>query len=331
MDRYTIYRADRSHAALIAELLCRAFSDVAERFALTPQNCPKHPSNYTAERVFTDFERGAGYYILEADGKICGCVAWEYPRPDCIYLERLAVFPEQRGRGRGQALVEHVLQRAAHLGVASVQIGIIAAHDELKQWYQKLGFEETETRYFEHLPFKVTFMSHNIAQTGLTKVEIIPMTQKHWPRVREIYQQGIDTGHATFDEEAPDWDTWNLGHNTDCRLVAVQGDTIVGWAALSSVSRRCAYKGVAEDSVYIDPLVQGQGVGMRLLSALTEACDTAGYWTLLALIFPENKASIALHEKCGFRYLATHEKFGVMKGQWRDVALLERRSLKTEV
>ncbi|MCP4009161.1 MAG: N-acetyltransferase, partial [Proteobacteria bacterium] len=141
-----------------------------------------------------------------------------------------------------------------------------------------------------------------------------------------IYQQGIDTGDATFETRIKNWDEWNAVTARAARLVAVEGEKVIGWASLSDVASRCVYRGVAETSVYVNPDYQGRGVGRHLLQALIDASEAAGYWTLLARIFPENVASIVLHEKLGFESMGTHIKLGKLNGFWRDVQLLERRS-----
>lgn len=148
-----------------------------------------------------------------------------------------------------------------------------------------------------------------------------------WPQVREIYIEGIQTGNATFEQDAPSWERWTAGHLAECRWVARGEDRIpLGWAALSPVSSRCVYAGVAEVSVYVAAGCRGQGVGSALLSALIASSEQAGIWTLQAGIFPENAASIALHQKAGFRLVGRRERIGQMGGRWRDVLLLERRS-----
>jgi L-amino acid N-acyltransferase YncA len=156
--------------------------------------------------------------------------------------------------------------------------------------------------------------------------EIRPLHARDWPAVREIYQQGIDTGHATFETAVKGWPAWDAYILPRCRLVAEKEGRVIGWAALSPVSRRKVYAGVAEVSIYVAGDQQGQGVGTLLLTALVEASEDAGIWTLQAGIFPENEASVALHQKCGFRVVGRREKIGQMGGRWRDVLLLERRS-----
>ena len=172
---------------------------------------------------------------------------------------------------------------------------------------------------------------------------IIPMLPNHWPAVQEIYREGIATGNATFETEVPEWEKWDGGHRRDCRLVAfetfeprdtdqdlvtigIQGLSVLGWAALSPVSARRVYRGVAEVSVYVATAARGRGVGKALLQALVQEAEVNGVWTLQAGIFPENKASIGLHQSCGFRKVGVRRRIGKLGDTWRDVLLLERRS-----
>lgn len=157
-------------------------------------------------------------------------------------------------------------------------------------------------------------------------VVIRPMTDEDWDAVARIYGEGIATGEATFESQVPDWDAWDAGHAVEGRLVAEIEDDVAGWAALSPVSRRSVYRGVAESSIYVGAHAQGRGVGTRLLTALVDASEHAGYWTLQTAIFPENLASISLHERCGFRRVGTRERIGSQNGRWRDTVLMERRS-----
>jgi phosphinothricin acetyltransferase len=152
------------------------------------------------------------------------------------------------------------------------------------------------------------------------------MTPAHWADVRAIYLEGIATGNATFETEAPDWDRWDADHLAVGRLVAVSDGRIVGWAALSPVSRRRAYRGVAEVSVYVAAHARGSGVGTLLLLALIEAAEAAGLWTLQASVMAENIATVRLHERAGFRQVGRRERIGQRSGRWRDTLLLERRS-----
>ncbi len=155
---------------------------------------------------------------------------------------------------------------------------------------------------------------------------IRPMLPEDWSQVRQIYLEGIATGNATFETEAPSWEKWDGGHLKNCRFVACSGDKILGWAALSPVSSRRVYAGVTEVSVYVAAASQGKGVGRALLSALVDSADAEGIWTLQAGIFPENVASIHLHKSLGFREVGRREKIGKIGDRWRDVMLLERRS-----
>jgi phosphinothricin acetyltransferase len=153
------------------------------------------------------------------------------------------------------------------------------------------------------------------------------MRPDDWPAVRAIYLEGIATGNATFAQSAPEWEQWDAGHLAVPRIV-VRSDAgaVWGWAALSGVSSRCVYAGVAEVSIYIAERARGCGVGRQLMARLIVDSEAADIWTLQAGIFPENVASIALHQRAGFRMVGRRERLGQMNGRWRDVMLLERRS-----
>jgi L-amino acid N-acyltransferase YncA len=155
-----------------------------------------------------------------------------------------------------------------------------------------------------------------------------PLGPADWPAVAAIYAGGIASGMATFETAVPAWEGWDAGHLARPRLVAVEagGSRVLGWAALSPVSDRCAYAGVAEVSVYVDPAAAGRGVGSALLAGLVAGAEEAGLWTLQAGVFPGNAASLALHHRHGFRVVGVRERLGQLAGEWRDVVLLERRS-----
>ena len=156
---------------------------------------------------------------------------------------------------------------------------------------------------------------------------IIPMTNAHWPAVKAIYEAGIATGNATFETQAPSWEAWDKAHLGHSRLVAVDAaGAVLGWAALSPVSSRCVYGGVAEISVYIAAEARGQGVGRQLLQALVADSEAHGLWTLQAGTFEENKASIGLHTQAGFRVIGFRERIGQHHGVWRNTVQMERRS-----
>jgi L-amino acid N-acyltransferase YncA len=158
-------------------------------------------------------------------------------------------------------------------------------------------------------------------------IRMEPMLPEDWPAVRAVYLEGIATGNATFEQTPPEWEKWDAGHLPGARIVARSdhGD-VLGWAALSAVSSRCVYAGVAEVSIYVAGRYRGRGVGGRLMARLIAESEAEGIWTLQAGIFPENRASIALHERAGFRIVGRRERLGQMNGRWRDVVLMERRS-----
>jgi phosphinothricin acetyltransferase len=158
------------------------------------------------------------------------------------------------------------------------------------------------------------------------EIAIRSMTPEDWTEVRRIYLEGISTGNATFETQAPSWGKWDAGHLADCRLVACDGARVLGWAALSPISARQVYRGVTEVSVYVAESARREGVGKALLRALIASSEQCGIWTLQAGIFPENVASIRLHKSLGFREVGCRERIGRMDDRWRDVTLLERRS-----
>jgi phosphinothricin acetyltransferase len=159
------------------------------------------------------------------------------------------------------------------------------------------------------------------------------LNRRQWEQVRAVYLEGLATGQATFETEAPGWEEWDAAHLPFARLVAKaggaggdEGGEVLGWAALSPVSRRRVYEGVAEVSVYVAARARGRGVGSALLRALVSESERGGVWTLQAGVFPENAASVALHARCGFREVGRRERIGRLQGLWRDTLLLERRS-----
>ena len=156
---------------------------------------------------------------------------------------------------------------------------------------------------------------------------IIDELKEHdWQQVKSIFIEGINTGNATFQTSASTWEEWDVAHQPDCRLVARLNGEVVGWVALSPISSRKAFKGVAEVSVYVSQRAIGMGIGRRLIQALIDNSEHHGYWTLQAMIFPENIGSIKLHMKHGFEKVGTRKQMGKLNGIWRDVVLLERRS-----
>lgn len=157
-------------------------------------------------------------------------------------------------------------------------------------------------------------------------IQFRPLGAADWPAVARIYGDGIATGDATFEIEVPDWDTWDRGHLDTCRLIAEAGGTVLAFAALSPVSARWVYRGVAEPSIYVAADERGKGVGNSLMRRFVADTEEAGFWTLQTAIFPENLASVRLHERNGFRIVGTRERLGQRDGVWRDVLLMERRS-----
>lgn len=160
---YRIRTCTRDDVGVLAATIRESFRDVAERFGLTAENCPRHASNCTAEWIEKDMDRGVTYFVLESEGRVVGSVAVERAKPEVCYLERLSVLPPQRKRGFGKALVARALSEARGLGCRRVGIGVISDQAELKDWYRRLGFVETENREFAQLPFLVTFMFYSLS------------------------------------------------------------------------------------------------------------------------------------------------------------------------
>ncbi len=158
------------------------------------------------------------------------------------------------------------------------------------------------------------------------KLTFRELKETDWEQVSRIYQEGLDTGNATFELSVPDWNEWNSEHMIACRIIAEIENKIVGWSALSPVSSRCVYGGVAEVSVYVSSKFSGQKIGTKLLERLIAESENNRIWTLQAGIFTENKGSIIIHERLGFRKVGYREKIGQMNGIWRDTILLEKRS-----
>ena len=160
VNNQSIHTCTEEDASVLAGTIQRSFQDVADRFGLTRENAPRHPSNYTVDWVLKDMNRGVVYFVLKDNGRVVGCAALEAAGSDICYLERLAVLPEHRKQGFGKTLVDHILSEARVRKARSVNIGIIAEQTELKDWYRRIGFVEGESKDFPHLPFRVTFMSY---------------------------------------------------------------------------------------------------------------------------------------------------------------------------
>ena len=156
-------------------------------------------------------------------------------------------------------------------------------------------------------------------------VEVRPFCDDDWPAVHAIYAEGIATGNATFETKVPSFARWVATHPLEYRFVALRDGVVAGWVAAMPVSDRCVYAGVLEHSVYVAAAQRGYGIGRRLLEALIAHADAAGIWTIQSGIFPENAASVELHQRCGFRVVGTRERLGQLNGVWRDVLLMERR------
>jgi L-amino acid N-acyltransferase YncA len=165
-----------------------------------------------------------------------------------------------------------------------------------------------------------------IRREDVARPELRELRPGDWPAVSAIYWDGIRTGLASFETSVPSWEEWDASHVAEPRLAATVWDEVVGWAALAPVSTRRCYRGVAECSIYVAASHRGRGVGRLLLESLVRRADRAGIWTVQASVFPENRASVALHLRCGFRIVGLRERIAKRDGLWRDTLLLERRS-----
>ena len=163
--KMTIRPIRDNEVTTIVDILRRSFADVAQRFALTPENCGKSPAFCTEQRVIDERAKGVTFYVMEDAGHVCGCVAMERPKPEVVYLERLGILPEHRSKGFGQALVNHIFAEAKAAGAARVEIAVISEDAPLKKWYERFGFVQTWTRKFDHLPFVVAFMAKELGST----------------------------------------------------------------------------------------------------------------------------------------------------------------------
>jgi len=162
-------------------------------------------------------------------------------------------------------------------------------------------------------------------------VKIEPLTENHWPDVKAIYLSGVATGNANFSFTEPEWPGWDKAHVSSCRFVVTEKNKVLGWAALTAINDQCVFAGVAEVSIYIAENARGKGIGKQLLRALIDESEKNNFWTLEARIFPENLASVKIHEENGFRIIGSRERIGKLNGVWRDTLLLERRSVKVGI
>lgn len=321
-----------------AALLIREFdsSDLQAIKALVDHTidvCYTHTYPQEAVRFFKDWHSNEkilgdsrdGYTIvLEQNGRVIGAGTLVGDE-----IKRVFVEPILQKQGFGKIIMCKLEEKAGSLGVAAVKLD---ASLPSKTFYDLLGyttlekaFREVENNQRLHY-YKMEKRLISKDTTNTMDIIIEKMKREDWPDVRNIYQEGIDTGNATFQAKAPEWEEWNKNHLHDCRLVArVQGQ-VVGWVALSPVSGRCCYSGAAEVSLYVKASARGKGIGKALLQELIEQSEAAGIWTLQGCSFRENAASLALQKACGFREVGFRERIGRLNGVWKDVVLMERRS-----
>jgi phosphinothricin acetyltransferase len=285
------------------------------------------------EKIRSYLERNPGMsFLAQTQGRLIGAVlAGHDGRRGYIY--HLAVHPEWRRQGLGRQLVDQCLQALKIADIQKCHLFIFNDNTGGINFWESFGWEIRKniniiSRKFEADIEGAVFNLSPVSAEVLSNQHhaLRKMTVEDWPAVLSIFKEGIATKNATFETEAPTWEKWDSDHLKECRLVAVDSGKVIGWAALSPVSSRCVYGGVAEVSLYIMESERGRGVGKQLLQALINESEQNGIWTLQAGIFPENESSIAVHWRCGFRFVGRREKLGQMDGQWRDVLLFERRS-----
>jgi L-amino acid N-acyltransferase YncA len=268
------------------------------------------------ERLVRESARVVGLY--DPEGRQVGFARILSDDTKIAYLADVYVLPEFRGVGLGVELVREAVENGPQANMR----WLLHTRDAFGL-YARLGFEAPGDKLMERPP--PTSPPPSRAPSA-SDVLVEPMQPGDWDRVRRIYEEGIDTGDATFEEEAPDWPTWNRTHLAEARLVARLDGKVVGFGALSAASDRRVYRGVAWEQVYVAASARGRGVGSALLLAVIATSEKAGIWTLQAGIFPENLASLALHRRHGFRLVGVQERLGQHHERWRDVILLERRS-----
>jgi phosphinothricin acetyltransferase len=265
-------------------------------------------------------------FIASRDGRIVGTIlAGHDGRRGYIY--HLAVLPELRRQGIGRSLVDRSLQALQGAGIQKCHLFVFQNNKTGIAFWRSIDWaERTDLKVMSRVIEAVDKGPSPERETTRETPSIRKMTEEDWPAVKTIYEEGMATGNATFEREAPSWEEWDAGHLKDCRLVAAVGGKVAGWAALSRVSGRCVYSGVAEVSIYVAAGERGRGIGKKLLQVLIPESEQNGIWTLQAGIFHENLSSINLHRNCGFRLIGRRERLGQMLGRWRDVLMFERRS-----
>ena len=261
------------------------------------------------------------------DVVISNCVIALSPDKPAVFGEIARVLRPGGRLGITDILAADTLtdaERAARAGAVECLGGALTA-DRYRALLSKAGLGGVDVQLTHEVGDKL----HSAIIRAIKPIEVVALTAEHADQVLNIYQAGLDTGHASFETAAPDWATWDAAHLPEHRLVGLDPvGRVIGWAAITAVSSRCVYAGVVEHSVYVDPGARGHGVGQALLAALIASTENAGIWTIQSGVFPENTASRELHRRAGFREIGVRERVGRHHGVWRDVVMIERRSTR---
>jgi L-amino acid N-acyltransferase YncA len=278
---------------------------------------------HSNEKILSDSREGY-IIVLEQKGRVIGTGTLVGDE-----IKRVFVEPSFQKQGFGRAIMRKLEEKAGSLGVAEVKLD---ASLPSKRFYDLLRYTTLEETFLEvennkrlHY-YKMVKRLTNENTTNIMDIIVEKMRRENWSDVRNIYQEGIDTGNATFETEVPEWKEWDKSHLRNCRLAAKVQGQVVGWVVLSPVSGRCCYSGVAEVSLYVKVSARGRGIGKALLQEVIRQSEAAGIWTLQGCSFRENAASLALQKACGFREVGYRERVSRLNGVWKDVILTERRS-----
>lgn len=282
---------------------------------------------YSVEKLLA---QGVTFFVLRDDGVPAGCGGIQLFGTEYGELKRMYVRPQFRSRGFGKLLIDHLAEYARARGIDLLRLETGIHQRSAIGLYERVGFQRIPPfgNYFDD-PNSLCYEKRIAAGSngcGASRFVIESMQPSDWDDVRRIYLEGLATGQASFETEAPGWEQWNEARLPHSRFVARADGRVIAWAALSPISKRPCYAGVAEASVYVSADARGRGVGKALLEKLIEESERNGIWTLYGATFPENTASIRMQLGCGFRIVGRRERIARHHGVWRDTIVTERRS-----